>query len=76
MKEREKSKALFKSKEGKTQLRDIHEKAKTFVPGAPLPEATNKQTNPAGLTPEQVGINCQWNVRQCNAVGHPIIASK
>merc|ERR1711978_47682 len=53
-KEREAAKSLFKSKEGKTQLKDIQQKAKTFVPGAPLPEATNKQTNSAGLTPEQV----------------------
>nr|ALS04083.1 U2 small nuclear ribonucleoprotein A [Acartia pacifica] len=55
MKEREAAKALFKTKEGKTQLKDIQAKAKTFVPGAPLPEATNnKAANPAGLTPEQV----------------------
>jgi len=53
-KEREAAKSLFKSKEGKTQLKDIQQKAKTFVPGAPLPEATNKQTNSAGLTPEQI----------------------
>ena len=59
--EREAAKALFKTKEGKTQLKDIQRKAKTFVPGEPLPEATNRSTNPAGLTPEQVGvsiINC------------------
>eukprot|EP00088_Acartia_fossae_P000184 TRINITY_DN1005_c0_g1_i5.p1 TRINITY_DN1005_c0_g1~~TRINITY_DN1005_c0_g1_i5.p1 ORF type:complete len:250 (-),score=85.10 TRINITY_DN1005_c0_g1_i5:1-750(-) len=53
-KERDAAKSLFKSKEGKTQLKDIQQKAKTFVPGAPLPEATNKPTNSAGLTPEQV----------------------
>merc|ERR1712066_933178 len=52
--EREAAKALFKTKEGKTQLKDIQRKAKTFVPGEPLPEATNRTTNPAGLTPEQV----------------------
>jgi len=52
--EREAAKALFKTKEGKTQLKDIQRKAKTFVPGEPLPEATNRSTNPAGLTPEQV----------------------
>ena len=39
--EREAAKALFKTKEGKTQLKDIQRKAKT---------------NPAGLTPEQVRI--------------------
>jgi len=53
-KERETAKSLFKTREGKTQLKDIQQKAKTFVPGAPLPEATNKRTNSAGLTPEQV----------------------
>ena len=53
-KERETAKSLFKTREGKTQLKDIQQKAKTFVPGAPLPEATNKSTNSAGLTPEQV----------------------
>ena len=53
-KEREAAKLLYKSKEGKTQLKDIQRKAKTFTPGEPLPEATNKTTNAAGLTPEQV----------------------
>lgn len=53
--EREAAKALFKTKEGKTQLKDIQRKAKTFVPGEPLPEAINRTTNPAGLTPEQAG---------------------
>ena len=54
-KERDAAKQLYKSKEGKTQLKDIMRKAKTFTPGEPLPEATNKNTNAAGLTPEQVG---------------------
>merc|ERR1712233_224483 len=54
--EREAAKALFKTKEGKTQLKDIQRKAKTFVPGEPLPEATNRSSNPAGLTPEQARI--------------------
>jgi len=53
--EKEAAKALFKTKEGKTQLKDIQRKAKTFVPGEPLPEAVNRTTNPAGLTPEQAG---------------------
>merc|ERR1712110_837505 len=53
-KERDAAKQLYKSKEGKTQLKDIQRKAKTFTPGEPLPEATNKNTNAAGLTPEQV----------------------
>ena len=52
--EREKASDLFRTQLGKSQLKDIKEQAKTFVPGAPLPEATNKQSNPAGLTPEQV----------------------
>jgi len=52
--ERENARNLFKTKEGKTQLKDIQRKAKTFVPGEPLPEAVNKNTNSAGLTPEQV----------------------
>ena len=55
-KEREAAKKLFKTKEGKTQLKDISRKAKTFTPGDPLPEATNKTTNSAGLTPEQVEL--------------------
>ena len=59
-KEREAAKQLYKSKEGKTQLKDIQRKAKTFVPGEPLPEATNKNTNAAGLTPEQV-LDCYFN---------------
>merc|ERR1712098_841834 len=53
-KERDAAKLLYKSKEGKTQLTDIQRKAKTFTPGDALPEATNKTTNSAGLTPEQV----------------------
>merc|ERR1712203_1330749 len=53
-KEREAAKQLYESKEGKTKLKDIQRKAKTFVPGEALPEATNKNTNAAGLTPDQV----------------------
>ena len=53
-KERDSAKQLYKSKEGKTQLKDIQRKAKTFTPGEPLPEATNKNTNAAGLSPDQV----------------------
>lgn len=53
-KERQDAKALFKTREGKTQLKDIQRKAKTFTPGDALPEATNRNTNAAGLTPEQV----------------------
>jgi len=53
-KERIQAKSLFKTREGKTQLKDIQRKAKTFTPGEALPEATNKNTNAAGLTPEQV----------------------
>lgn len=53
-KERNEAKALFKTREGKTQLKDIQRKAKTFTPGDALPDATNRNTNSAGLTPEQV----------------------
>lgn len=53
-KERAEAKALFRTREGKTQLKDIQRKAKTFTPGDALPEATNRNTNAAGLTPEQV----------------------
>jgi len=53
-KERISSASLFKTREGKTQLKEIQHKAKTFVPGSPLPEAVNKPTNSAGLTPKQV----------------------
>lgn len=55
--EREEAKALFKTKKGKEQLKEIEKRAKTFVPGAPLASGdANKKTanNPAGLTPEQV----------------------
>lgn len=61
-KEREAARKLFKTKEGKTQLKDISRKAKTFTPGDPLPEATNKTTNSAGLTPEQVDIFSLFNI--------------
>ena len=63
--EREAAKALFKTKEGKTQLKDIQRKAKTFVPGEPLPEATNRSTNAAGLTPDQV---CRINVNSSRTI--------
>merc|ERR1712227_187263 len=36
-KERLDAKALFKTREGKTQLKDIQRKAKTFTPGDALP---------------------------------------
>ena len=60
-KERDAAKSLYKSKEGKTQLKDIQRKAKTFVPGEPLPEATNKNTNAAGLSPDQVQYRTMMN---------------
>ena len=52
LKEKEEAKALFKSRKGKEQLQEIKRKAKTFVPGANLPDG--KKTNASGLTPEQV----------------------
>ena len=50
-KEREEAKAIFKSKKGKEQLKEIEKKAKTFVPGGDMPNS--KKTNPAGLSAEQ-----------------------
>ena len=54
--EREQAKALFKSKKGKDQMREIQKKAKTFVPGGPLGVDASKasKSNPSGLTPDQV----------------------
>ncbi len=59
MKEKEAAKALFKTKQGKDQLREIKRRAKTFVPGQPLSgdaEALGARptTNASGLTPDQV----------------------
>lgn len=48
---------MFKSKKGKEQLVEIEKRAKTFVPGEPLPAAggiPKPVVNPAGLTPQQV----------------------
>ena len=52
--EKQKASELFKTQLGKAHLLDIKTQAKTFVPGAPLPEVVNKNSNSAGLTPEQV----------------------
>ncbi len=52
-KEKDEAKKLFKSKEGKEQLKEIEKKAKTFVPGGEL-EDKRKTGNAAGLTPDQV----------------------
>ena len=55
--ERSEAKALFKSKKGKEQLHEIEKRAKTFVPGAPLPGAAGAAppaATPVGLTPAQV----------------------
>ncbi len=56
-KERDAAKALFKSKQGKDQLKEIKRRAKTFVPGQGLPAESGggrPVTNASGLTPEQV----------------------
>ncbi len=58
-KERLAAKALFKTEEGKQQLKEIKSRAKTFVPGEPLAEGGNQPvgrpaTNASGLTPSQV----------------------
>jgi len=52
--EREDAKKLFKSKAGKDQLKKITEKAKTFVPGAPLPDAKKDSAHPSGLSQQQI----------------------
>ncbi len=58
LKEKEAAKALFKTKEGKDQLKEIKARAKTFVPGQPLSSGDagggRPITNASGLTPEQV----------------------
>jgi len=53
--EREQASALYTSKKGKDQMREIKRKARTFVPGEKLTsvEASNK-ANPSGLNPEQI----------------------
>lgn len=65
-KERSAAKLLYKTKQGKDQLKEIQKRVKTFVPGQPLPgeqqpqqqqqQQAKKDTalNPAGLTPDQV----------------------
>ena len=54
--ERDAAEALYASKKGKDQMKEIKKKAKTFVPGAPLGvDATNStKTNPSGLSAEQI----------------------
>ncbi len=53
MKEKNEAKALFKTKKGKEQLKEIEKTAKTFTPGGDL-EDKKKGANAAGLTPDQV----------------------
>ena len=51
------AKALFKSSEGKEQLRDIKSRAQTFTPGEPVTENTNNanvQNPQSKLMPEQI----------------------
>ena len=52
--EREEARALFKTKQGKEQLREIKKRAKTFTPGEPEVAGGRPATNASGLTPEQV----------------------
>ena len=55
LKEKEAAKALFKSKQGKDQLREIKKRAKTFTPGDPVNGSGGRPaTNASGLTAEQV----------------------
>jgi len=55
-KDREDAKALFKTKQGKDQLKEIRKRAKTFTPGEAEEGAASGRaaTNASGLTPEQV----------------------
>ncbi len=53
-KERDEAKALFKTKAGKEQLKEIKKRAKTFVPGEELDKGGRPATNASGLTAEQV----------------------
>ncbi|XP_046669983.1 U2 small nuclear ribonucleoprotein A' [Homalodisca vitripennis] len=55
MKEREEAVALFKSKRGREIQREIAKKAKTFVPGAGLPEPKK----PTGPSAEEL-----WKIRE------------
>ncbi|CAG2056154.1 unnamed protein product [Timema podura] len=55
LKEREEANSLFKSKKGKELQKEIAKKAKTFVPGAGLPESTK----PSGPSPEEL-----WKIRE------------
>ena len=56
LKEKEEAKSLFKSKQGKDQLKDIESRAKTFTPGEPISDVQNNKTpqQPNKLTPEQI----------------------
>jgi len=57
LKERLEAKSLFKSSEGKEQLRDIKTRAQTFTPGEPVAENTNNgnvQHQQNKLAPEQI----------------------
>jgi len=54
-KEKEEAKALFKSKEGKDQLKDIETQAKTFIPGEPIHEKPiDTKAHQPKLAPEQI----------------------
>ena len=55
-KDREDAKALFKTRQGKDQLKEIRRRAKTFTPGEGEdgPASGRPATNASGLTPEQV----------------------
>lgn len=55
MQERDEANALFKSKQGKELQKEITKKARTFVPGAGLPDLQR----PAGPTKEE-----RWKIRE------------
>ena len=65
-KEREDAKVLFKTRQGKDQLKEIKRRAKTFTPGEGEDGAAatggRPATNASGLTPEQVREATQFQL--------------
>ena len=65
-KEREDAKVLFKTRQGKDQLKEIKRRAKTFTPGEGEDGAAaaggRPATNASGLTPEQVREATQYQL--------------
>ena len=65
-KEREDAKVLFKTRQGKDQLKEIKRRAKTFTPGegedGTAAAGGRPATNASGLTPEQVRVATQFQL--------------